>query len=206
MAAAAQVADFDAATHHQMACLFRIICCCCRNRNLLADSHNPGTEICDCINARFIVFMMLLQGYQEPKLQSTTLPTNNHGLYVPLFGVCGLILQPVAYSMSDDEDAFQFESKTFKLGSRSNLHLLANDTMQSLSPISSFSFERDMSAPRCFQYNFLQEAMARPQFQALSYFLSHEFYRQTPEITFSDQTWNPCIVCVHIPIVTLQNH
>jgi hypothetical protein len=44
----------------------------------------------------------LLQGYQNPSLRSSPEFIEN-GMYVPMFAVCGTILQPVAYDMSDDQ-------------------------------------------------------------------------------------------------------
>ncbi len=130
-------------------------------------------------------------------LQSTTLARSDSGLYVPMFGVCGTILQPVAYEFSGDENPEDFEFKTFKIGLRRNLHILANDTMQRPAP-SSRSFDSRNVLPYCFRYNWLQGLFPKQQYGALQSFLSSELYQFMPEVKFSFNSWNPCIVYVAV--------
>ena len=137
-----------------------------------------------------------MQGYNLPILQTTTLPRSDDGLYVPIFGVCGTILQPVAYEFSGDESPKEFEFKTFKIGLRNNLHVLANDTMRRPSPFPR-SFDAKNTEPYCFQYNWLEIALPKVQYGALKIFLSSQFYNyDMTEVKFSMNSWNPCIVCV----------
>jgi hypothetical protein len=135
-----------------------------------------------------------LQGYQNPVLQSTALPRSDDGLYVPIFGVCGTILQPIAYEFSGDENPKDFDIKTFKIGSRNNLHILANETMQRPAPLSSLFDSTKTVAPYCFRYNWLQELFPRQQYVALQGFLSTQLYRQMTDVQFSFNSWNPCLV------------
>jgi hypothetical protein len=141
-----------------------------------------------------------LQGYRDPTLQTTTVSTNNQGLYVPLFGVCGTIMQPVSYTLSGDEDPLIFQLSTFELGKRQNLHILANDTMQSLAPLASSSPDAGIKSARCFQHNFLKLLMQQQQYTELDLFLRYELYKSTA-IKFKADAWNPCIVYAipHVP-------
>lgn len=112
---------------------------------------------------------------------------------MPLFGICGTIMQPVSYTLSGDEDPNNFQLSTFEIGSRENLHILANDTMQRLAPLASSSPDAGIKSARCFQYNFLKLLFQQQQYTALDLFLRYELYKKTA-IKFKADAWNPCIV------------
>lgn len=144
----------------------------------------------------------LLQGYNFPVLRTTTLPRSDDGLYVPIFGVCGTTLQPVAYEFSSDESPEDFQFQTFKIGARNNLHIMANDTMQRPAPFPSLSDSKNTS-PYCFRYNWLEGLTPKLQYRALQAFLSTQLYQLMPDVKFSLNAWNPCIVCVAVKFRSL---
>jgi hypothetical protein len=137
-----------------------------------------------------------LQGYRNPTLQTTTVSTNNQGLYVPLFGVCGTIMQPVSFGLSADQDPALFQISSFGIGVRDNLHILSNETMQRLAPLARSTLDdAGMKSARCFQHNFMKLLLQPTQYVALEGFLQYEFYKNTAEkIKFQADSWDPCIV------------
>ena len=136
------------------------------------------------------LLLNLLQGYQDPVLQSTPVPTKEYGLYVPLFAVCGTILQPISYSLSGDEPAGTFVTRDFGVGFRDNLFISANDTMRQAYATSS-SLSTSPSSPACFKYNILQSMLPPGAYTPLIWFLTTELFKNKG---FSLDAWQPCIV------------
>jgi hypothetical protein len=103
-------------------------------------------------------------------------------------------MQPVSFGLSGDEDPALFQISSFGIGLRDNLHVLSNNTMQRLAPLSSSSpDDAGLKSARCFQHNFMNLLLQPKQYAALDFFLRYQFYKSTP-IKFQADSWNPCIV------------
>ncbi len=99
-----------------------------------------------------------LQGYKKPVLQSSPEFTDK-GMYVPLFAVCGTVLQPFAYDMSGDEDHLTFIDKTFGFSTRDNIYVTSNQSMRR--PVS-YSSAMQHSSPGCFRYKQIARGILAP--------------------------------------------
>jgi hypothetical protein len=127
-------------------------------------------------------------------------------MYVPMFAVCGTILQPVAYDMSDDQvgcsrqllrfahicqDSFAFVDRTFGFTTRQNLHVASNQTMRRPTEYSS---AMSRTTPGCFQFKQLlqdPEIFATRTYNILTSFLKNELFRT---LGWTENAWQPCIV------------
>jgi hypothetical protein len=105
-------------------------------------------------------------------------------------------MQPVTYSLSKDEEPSSFLSSTFRIGIRNNLHILANNTLQRPAPLAAASLGTESESARCFQHNFLDLMLSKEEIARLKLFLEYELFKNTsPRIEYSEERWNPCIMC-----------